>query len=154
MTDHSIVHGSFTVERTYPVPPARVFAAWADPKLKSKWFGDPGAAENPSSIFDFREGGREYSEGSGPNGQSYTFDVSYKDIVPDNRIIYAYEMSLDGQRISVSVATVEFKPKDDGTQMIVHEMGAFLDGLDKNEDRKAGTEWLMDQLGKFLAGPN
>ena len=30
--DHPIAYGTFVIERTLPVPPARVFAAWADVK--------------------------------------------------------------------------------------------------------------------------
>jgi len=150
MTERSIVHGTFTLERTLPVPPARVFAAWADPVIKMKWFGDP-SDETPPKEFDFRVGGREYSEGKGPNGQFFTYDVTYRDIVPDNRIAYAYDMTIDGKRISVSVATVEFRPADGGTKMVVTEMGAFLDGLDTPEIRKSGTEWIMDQLVKLLS---
>lgn len=149
MTDRSIAHGSFTVERTYPVPPARAFRAWSDPKLKAKWFGSPEAG-NPKHIFDFRVGGREYSEGPGPEGKLFTFDVRYYDIVENQRIVYAYDMHMDGQRISVSVATVQFVPEGAGTHMTVTEHGAFLDGLDKVEAREAGTNWLMDQLGIAL----
>ena len=36
--DRYVTHASFTLERSYPAPPARVFAAWADPALKSRWF--------------------------------------------------------------------------------------------------------------------
>ena len=36
--DHNVTHATFTLERSYPVPPARVFAAWADPAAKASWF--------------------------------------------------------------------------------------------------------------------
>ena len=39
MTDRSIAHGTFVLERTYPASPARVFRAWADPSIKKRWFG-------------------------------------------------------------------------------------------------------------------
>jgi uncharacterized protein YndB with AHSA1/START domain len=149
MTDRSIVHGSFTVERKWKSAPAKVFNAWADPKLKRQWFGSPEEG-NASHIFDFKVGGREYTEGPAPDGRFFTFDVRYYDIVPDNRIVYSYDMQLNGERISVSVATVEFRPDGKGTHMIVTEYGAFLDGLDTSEERKRGTEWIMDQLGAWL----
>jgi uncharacterized protein YndB with AHSA1/START domain len=149
MADRSIVHGVFTVDRTYKAAPSKVFKAWADPELKRKWFGSP----EPGNIkhqFDFRVGGREYNEGKGPDGGDYTFDVRYYDIIENNRIVYAYDMHLNGERISVSVATVEFKPSGSGTHIVVTEHGAFLDGLDTVDARKAGTNWLMDQLGAFV----
>jgi uncharacterized protein YndB with AHSA1/START domain len=148
MTERSIVHGSFTVERRYKASPEKVFQAWADPELKRQWFGAPEEG-NPKHTFDFRVGGRERSEG--PLGtQTYIFDAVYYDIVQNNRIVYAYEMYLDGERISVSVATNELKPDGTGTHLVLTEHGAFLDGLDTVDQRREGTEWIMDQLGKWL----
>ena len=148
MTDRSIAHGSFTVERTYRHPPSKVFQAWANPEFKRQWFGSPGP-DRPGDAMDFRVGGREFNE-SEHQGSVYTFDVLYRDIVPDNRIIYRYEMSKDGQRISVSLATIELFPTDDGTRMVVKEDGAFLDGLDNNRMREEGTNYLIDLMGKWL----
>jgi uncharacterized protein YndB with AHSA1/START domain len=41
--DRYVTHATFSLERIYPVPPARVFAAWADPAAKARWFA-PGTA--------------------------------------------------------------------------------------------------------------
>jgi uncharacterized protein YndB with AHSA1/START domain len=148
MIERSIVHGSFTVERTYRHAPAVVFGAWAKPEFKRQWFGSPEEG-NTDHIFEFRVGGREFNEGKvGDN--SYTFDVRYQDIVENNRIIYTYEMKLNGERISVSVASVELRPVDNGTRMIVREDGVFLDGLDTVKQREDGTNYLIDQLGAWL----
>lgn len=149
MTERSIAHGSFTVTRSYPAKPSRVFKAWANPEFKRKWFGSP-KADDPTSIFEFRVGGREYNAGKFGN-DTFTFDVRYQDIVPDQRIIYTYEMTMNGQRISVSLATIEIEPEGDGTRMTVVEHGAFLDGLDNVRQREEGTNALMDALGNSLA---
>lgn len=149
MSDRSIVHDTFTIERTYPAPPARVFAAWADPVAKSRWFGEPGK-DNQAEVFEFRPGGREYRTGPLDHGGSYSFDVRYYDIVENQRIVYAYEMHLGGKRISVSVATIELEKAGKGTRMIVTEHGAFLDGLDTNAQREGGTKQLLEQLGTEL----
>jgi uncharacterized protein YndB with AHSA1/START domain len=145
MAEKSITHGSFTVERSYEVPPARVFKAWADPEIKAKWFG-----AGPSEIFEFKEGGREFASGAMDEKTTFTFEVRYYDIVPDNRIVYTYEMAMNGARLSVSVATVEFRPEGRGTKLVLREDGAFLDGLDTVDQRKAGTEFLVEALGKVL----
>ena len=50
--------------------------------------------------------------------------------MPNERIIYGYDMHLDDKRISVSLATVEFKPAGKGTRLTFTEQGAFLDGFD------------------------
>ena len=149
MSERSIVHGTFTIERTYPVPPARVFAAWTDPVAKSRWFGEPGK-DNRVEVFEFRPGGREHRTGPLTNGERYSCDIRYHDILEDRRIVYAYEMQLGGKRISVSIATIELEQAGKGTRMTLTEQGAFLDGLDTNAQREGGTRQLLDQLGREL----
>ena len=146
MTDRSIAHGTFVLERKYPASPARLFRAWADPAIKQRWFGD---GNTPAQIFEFREGGRELMEG-GEGEFQFGFDVRYEDIVENNRIIYTYYMTMGGKRISVSVAAVELFADGDGTRMTVTEHGCFLDGLDNMDQRKRGTDMLLDALGAEL----
>jgi uncharacterized protein YndB with AHSA1/START domain len=146
MTERSIAHGTFVLERTYPATPARVFRAWSDPTIKQRWFG--GGAE--PKIFEFREGGRELVE-SGEGEFQFGFDVRYEDIVENVRIIYTYYMTMGGKRISVSVAAIELFAEGDGTRMTVTEHGCFLDGLDNMEQRRRGTEQLLGALGDELA---
>lgn len=153
MTEHSVVHATFVVERSYPVPPARVFAAWADPAIKAQWFGAPDESSVDPAVFDFRVGGREFNSGTAPNGQAYRYDAHFHDIVPNQRIVYAYEMQLDNVRISVSLATIELIPEGTGTRMLVTEQGAYLDGLDTPAQRQQGSGSLLDRLGALLARP-
>jgi uncharacterized protein YndB with AHSA1/START domain len=149
MTERSVTHSTFVVERTYDASPARVFAAWAEPERKARWFGGPetGVAEYE---LDFRVGGREFNRGT-VEGQAYTYEARYQDIVPDERIVYAYEMHTHGQRISVSLGTVQLKPDGDGTRLTYTEQGAYLDGLDTPEQREQGTGGLFDALAEELA---
>src|SRR5688572_26149079 len=111
MTERSVTHTTFVVERTYPAAPARVFAAWADPAIKAQWFGAPDEGASPQAAFDFRVGGREFNSGAAPNGQHYRYDARFYDIVPNQRLVYAYEMYLGDERISVSLATITLVPE-------------------------------------------
>jgi uncharacterized protein YndB with AHSA1/START domain len=152
MTQRSVTHSTFVLERIYEAPPARVFAAWADPAIKAQWFGGgPEEWESGEHTLDFRVGGRESSAGRIEGGPSYTYDALYQDIVRDERIVSTYDMTLNGERISVSVATVEFAPEGSGTRLTLTEQGAFLDGLDKVEDREHGTRELLDKLAEVVA---
>jgi len=149
MSERSTKHATFVNERTYAVPPARVFAAWADRAAKIRWFGNPDAPD-PEYELDFCVGGREITRGGPPGGPVFTYDARYHEIVPDQRIVYAYTMDMDKTRISVSVTTVEFKPKGVGTHLIFTEQGVFLDGGDKPEVREHGTKVLLDKLDAAL----
>jgi uncharacterized protein YndB with AHSA1/START domain len=150
MTERSVTHATFVIERTFPVPPAKVFAAFADPALKRQWFAGPPEWGEAEQTMEFRVGGRETSRGGPPEGPIHAFDARFQDIIPDRRIIFSYDMHLDDTRISVSLATVDLKPAGSGTQMTFTEQGAFLDGWDDVADRERGTIMLMDALGAFL----
>ncbi len=150
MTQRSVTHDTFVVERTYDASPARTFAAWADPTAKARWFGGAEEGKPTKYELDFRIGGREFSRATAPDGHVYTFEAHYYDIVPDERIIYAYDLLRNELRISVSLATVEFKSAGAGTRLIYTEQGAFLDGYDTAAQREHGTGGLLDALGEEL----
>ncbi len=159
MTDRSVIHDTFSIERTYPAAPSRVFAAFASAEAKSAW-GDTGglepvAGEAGTAEFDFRPGGRERF-GIRVAGTIYRYDALYYDIVADQRIVYTYEMYADGARISVSVATIEFAKGGDGTALTWTEQGTYLDGIDGPQApalRKEGTTEMVDGLASYLAHP-
>jgi uncharacterized protein YndB with AHSA1/START domain len=147
MPERSVTHSTFSVDRTYDAPPSRVFAAWADPAEKRRWW----AGGDDSLQLDFRIGGRELSEGAVEDMQ-YRYEALYQDIVQDERIIYTYEMHINGARTSVSVATVQFTADGDGTKLTFTEQAAFLDGLDSADLREQGTGSLLGFLESYLAG--
>jgi uncharacterized protein YndB with AHSA1/START domain len=150
MSERSVEHATLVIERSYEASPERTFAAWADSEAKARWFGVPeGELE-----LDFRVGGRERHEGTLPDGRVYTFRAVYHDILPAQRIVYAYDMLIDGVRISVSLATAEFRPEGDGTRLVFTEQGTFLDGHERPARREAGMGSLLDALGEELqSGP-
>jgi uncharacterized protein YndB with AHSA1/START domain len=152
MTERSVAHGSFTLERVYDASPARVYAAFATEQAKEAWFSGPSDEWEPvERRFDFRVGGSERAKGRWRNGVVSTFDAVYFDVVPNERIVYAYEMHIDDRKISVSLASIEIKPEGAGTRLTVTEHGAFLDGYDDAGSREHGTGLLLDQLGKSLS---
>jgi uncharacterized protein YndB with AHSA1/START domain len=156
MTERSVIHDTFSIERTYPAALSRVFAAFASAEAKTAW-GDTGGLEPADGAagvkeFDFRPGGRERF-GIKVQGTTYRYDALYYDIVPDQRIVYSYEMYADDARISVSVATIEFAKSGDGTALTWTEQGAYLDGIDGQEApalRKGGTAEMLDGLTGYL----
>lgn len=146
VTPRSATHATFTITRDYPAPPAKVFAAWADLSIKKRWFSC-----HEDWVFehqlDFRIGGRESNRGGPKGGTVHAYDARYYDIVENERIVYAYDMHLDETRISVSLATVEFKPAGVGrTTMTFTEQAVFLDGYDDNGSREHGTRIGLDKL--------
>jgi uncharacterized protein YndB with AHSA1/START domain len=120
--------------------------------LKARWFAGSSDALGAGYELDFRIGGHELNRGGPLGGPVYTYDAQIRDIVPGERIVYTYEMYADEARLSVSVATVEFRADGDRTHLVVTEQGVFLDGHDTSAQREEGTRSLLASLGAELDG--
>ncbi len=156
MTDQSVVHSTFVIERTYPTTPERVFDAFADPNKKRRWFAERSGAPLEEFKMDFRVGGVDRIRTLLPQdspfpGVALENNTSYQDIVPNRRIVLAYTMTLGDQRISASLATVEFLPTEKGTDLIFTEQSAFFPGADGAERREEGWRKLLEALANELA---
>jgi uncharacterized protein YndB with AHSA1/START domain len=153
-------HSTFVIERNYPATPARVFAAFADPALKRRWFMDGKGSSPDSHSADFRVGGIEKSRfkfagggpGAPPAGTLMGNDTVYVDIVPDRRIVFAYAMLVGDYRMSASLATVELFPSEGGgTRLVFTEQAAFFERSDGAQLRETGWRDLLSKMEKALA---
>jgi uncharacterized protein YndB with AHSA1/START domain len=151
MIESSVIHGTFTVERTFLATPSRVFRAFESAEARKVWSAS-GTLDDHGYELDFRNGGREgffYKI----DDIIYRYDARYYDIVPDQRIVYSYEMYADNERISVSVATIEFAKNGDGTALSWTEQGAYLDGIEGRSApglREEGTTEMVDLLVAYM----
>lgn len=147
----SVVHATFHLERSYEAPVGRVWRALTEAAAKQKWFsGPPERWQLLERHMDVRAGGRERLKGRWEGGVVSCFDAIYYDVIPNERLVYCYEMHLDAKKISVSLATVQLKTEGGMTTLSITEQGAFLDGFDDAGSREQGTSHLLDALGASL----
>ena len=152
MSERSVKHDTITIERGYDATPARVFAAWADPAARQRWFVEEDGWESEYRQ-DFRVGGRESGWFRQPGGEVYSNESLFQDIVPDRRIVFAYTMARGKAPISASLTTVELLPAGGGTRLVFTEQIALLDGGDNAADREQGWRGLLDKLAAELQRP-
>jgi uncharacterized protein YndB with AHSA1/START domain len=150
--ERSVVHATFRIERNYAAPLSRVWRALTEAEAKAEWFTAPaGEWQATERAIDVRPGGHERLVGRWRDGAVTTFAAVYHDVVPGERLVYAYDMYHDGRKLSVSLATIELTAEGAGTRLSLTEQGAFLDGYDDAGSRERGTGALLDALGAALA---
>jgi uncharacterized protein YndB with AHSA1/START domain len=152
MTKRSAVHATFVIERTYPVAPEKVYQAFADPKMKPRWFHGPKTWGPSTFTSDFRVFGRETNRTAvnPKTGVVHTFEAVYLNIEPNERIVFSYDMYLGAQKISVSLTTVEITRAGKDTKLTFTEQGVYLDGYDDAGSREEGTKAGLENLRNFL----
>ncbi|TGK10081.1 ATPase [Leptospira fletcheri] len=149
-----IAHESFSIEKIYKAAPNSVFSAWGSLSSKSKWFIGPKDWVQVKRELDFRVGGNEVLQGRFGDRLKTVYTARFHSILPDQRIVFVYDMHLNDAIHSVSLASVEIEGLSGGrTRLTFTEQVAFLDGTPGNEgnvSRKNGTEAHLDRLALFL----
>jgi len=149
--ERSQTHATFVVERTFPAPVADVWHALSDNDARDHWFGGGEAFDVSDKSHDFRVGGRAVEEGQWHGGPRSRFESTYTDIVERCRIVFTYDMWVDGRHLSTSLTTIAVEPDGDATRLTYTEQGVHFDGLDSAAGREEGTRGILDGLAAFLA---
>lgn len=154
-TTRNQTHATFVIERTYDQPVERVWSAFADAEIKQQWFGG-GEFHDVEFTEDFRVGGAATNNGTDAEGHRSEFRATYADIVEHERIVYTYDMWLDGAHASTSLTTVTFEPAEGGTALTFTEQGVHLDdvhgpGPEAAAGREHGTAWLLGRIAEILS---
>lgn len=156
MENPTAVHNTFVMERSYSVTPERVFAAFANPSVKRRWFAEGLNHDVEEFEMDFRVGGAErtryrFKAGTPFPGVELASEGSYQDIVPNRRVVSTSSMSIAGRRISAALVTIEMEAAQTGTRLVCTHQAVFFEGSDGPQMREAGWRKLLDMLAAELA---
>lgn len=147
MTVADVVHTSFVVERILAARPRHAFRFFSEAGRKERWNGCHPDWQVLEDTFDFSVGCGETKRWRTLEGKELGFRSHYLDIVPDSRIVYAYEMSFAGERLSASLVTIMLEAVPRGTRLVYTEQVAILSGGAEAADQRIwGTEEGLDRL--------
>ncbi|MGD0706384.1 MAG: SRPBCC domain-containing protein [Trebonia sp.] len=155
----SVLHGSFTVARELNAPLPRVWDAYSVERSRAAWRRIPG----PDSVLslDFRVGGWERLTGSSTatgTPEVIASQAIFLDIAPQERIVAAHEVRLDGVRRWVSLISIAFEPAGDGTRVAHTEQYTFLtwagDGAHETAHLRGSTQLAFNALAAIVEPAN
>lgn len=146
----NLPYGTISVAREIAAGRDLVFAAWTQLDHRRQWFAGPEWSEVHREL-DFRVGGGEVAHGRFPNGIETVYTSSFRFIEPAKRLIYTFDMHVDGTPHSFSLAGVSFADVEHKTLLTYTEQAFFLADGYGEEGRLEGTNFLIDQLTAYLA---
>ena len=155
MTTTSPTAGAFTINRHFNHGPEKVFAAFSNPATKAMWFTGPKGGDSLERVIDVTTGGSEILKFRHPSGMITHFAARYHAVEKNQRIVYSYDLMIDGKHHSTSLAVVELVPAAKGTDMTFTEFVAWHDGTELAKglaSREQGTSWQFDKVAEVLAG--
>ena len=78
---------ALTLERTLPVPRAKVWRCWTEPDLLVQWFCPKpwGVSE---AVMELRAGGRFFTHMVGPNCEQVPNEGVYLEVVPGTKLVF------------------------------------------------------------------
>ncbi len=100
--------------RRFDLPPARVFDAWVDPALVTKWLFTTPGSESHSTEIDARVGGG-WVIVDRRDGIDYKALGEYLEIDPPRRLVFSFGMPQFSD--AFNTVTIEIEPDGDGCLM-------------------------------------
>ena len=146
--------------RIFNAPRALVWKAWTDPKHVMRWWG-PKPFTSPACAIDFRVGGKFLFCMRSPEGQDFWTLGVYREIVPNERIVYADYFSdekgnivpgsrygLPGDWPSETIMTLTFEDHAGKTKMTLRHAG--IPAGKPGEMIEAGWSTSLEKLAESL----
>ena len=129
--------------------PARVFAAFADASLLSRWLTPSPDVVLRVVEFDFRVGGVYRFAYDVPGGTTMCVNGVYRTIEPPSTIVFSWNIEPPDEHAGVrSEVTVTLTPQGTGTDLLIRHAQLALPGA--CERHEAGWRGALNHLVKLL----
>lgn len=139
--------------RVFHAPRALVWRAWTEPEHVARWWG-PRGFRTETKQMDFRVGGVWQHVMIGPGGARYPNKSVFKDIVPQERIVYSHGGGREDGPGATFVATWTFEAVDAThtrlTGRLAFPDAATRDFVAKEFGAVEGGQQTLERLSEYL----
>ena len=140
------------IRRRLSATPERVFRAFADPELVSRWLTPSPEIELRVLAFDFRVGGAYRFAYHVPGGSVMVVNGIYRSIEPSSKIVFSWNIEPPDEHAGLrSEVVVVITPDGEGCELHIHHRQ--LSQLGAAERHAGGWRGAVDQLVLVLGRP-
>jgi len=137
------------VRRHLSASPARVFAAFADAALVSRWLTPSRDVRLDVTEFDFRVGGRYRFAYRVPGRDAMVVTGMYRVIDPPSLIVFSWDIQPPDEHAGVrSEVTISLSPDETGTDLLIRH--AQLTAPGAQERHAVGWTGAVDHLVELI----
>ena len=137
---------SLTLTRRLKAPAAKVFAAWTDPQLITRWWHPVASNDRVEAEIDLRIGGRFRVRVHTAGGEQHDVGGEYREIVPHSRLVFTWAWHSTPER--ESLVTVALEDITDGTLLTLSHQRFFDEAA--RDRHQVGWCVALDSLVRLI----
>ena len=139
---------SLNLVRTFDPGPEDVYRAWTDPSVIKRWFGPTPEFSTPIAEVDLKVGGKYRIGMKSPDGKLYVATGIYREIIPNEKLVFTWRWESEPSDISETLVTVEFKKSAEHTKLVFTHENFATEELAR--DRQEGWEGALSKLSTLI----
>ena len=143
------------MSRVFHAPRDLVWRAWTEPQHVARWWG-PRGFRTETKQMDFRVGGVWQHVMVGPDGARYPNKSIFKDIVPQERVVYSHGGGREDGPGATFIATWTFEVVDAARTRLTGRLtfpdAAARDFVAKEFGAIEGGQQTLERLSEYLPG--